>query len=218
MILEIYIHRYTDKDASLFPLKKIQNKANERSSYLFNIFLLTITYFFICFFFNRQLQNVFDHSLWDFASRKWVLSVEKHQAHTYIKFEYNSRLAHFLNWSNFLTHILGAQTGSQSPKCYCYGPECVCIFPCEIFFVYPLIFVVSYSNHSGYWRQEREVGSLWNTRLVIIIYLDIPSSRWNGKWCKILEFCRATQVLILFLLLFSPLFIPLLDNFIVRKL
>ena len=84
MILEIYIHRYTDKDASLFSLKKVQNKANERSSHLFNIFLLTITFFFICFFFNRQLQNVFDHSLWDFTSRKWVLSVEIHQAHTHI--------------------------------------------------------------------------------------------------------------------------------------
>ena len=48
--------------------------------------------------------------------------------------------------------------------------------------------------------------------------MNIPNSRWNGKWCKTLEFSLETQVLILFVLLFSPsFFIALLDNFIVRK-
>ena len=53
---------------------------------------------------------------------------------------------------------------------------------------------------------------------MIITCLNIPSFRWNRKWCKILEFSLETQVLILFLLLFSPSFlISLLDNSIVRK-
>ena len=66
MSLEINIHRYADKDTSLLSLKKSKNKAKERSFHLFNIFLLTITFFSFAFFSNRQLQNVFDHSLWDF--------------------------------------------------------------------------------------------------------------------------------------------------------
>ena len=62
------------------------------------------------------------------------------------------------------------------------------------------------------------ISLLWNTRLVIITCLNTPSSRWNGKWRKILELSLETQVLILFLLLFSPsFFIAWLDNFIVRK-
>ena len=53
---------------------------------------------------------------------------------------------------------------------------------------------------------------------MITTCLNIPSSRWNGKWHKILEFSLETQVLILFLLLFSlSFFIAVLDNFIVRK-
>ena len=83
MSLEIDVHRYTDKDASLLSLKEKKKTAKERSFHLFNIFLLTIT-FFLFVFFTRQLRNVFDHSLWDFPSRKWVLSVEMHEMHTNI--------------------------------------------------------------------------------------------------------------------------------------
>ena len=58
-----------------------------------------------------------------------------------------------------------------------------------------------------------------NTRLVAIIYQNIPSPRWNGKWCKILKLSLETRMLILFLFLLSPsFFITLLDNLIVWKL
>ena len=68
-------------------------KTKQKSFDLFNIFLLTIKVFSFDIFFNRQLQNAFDRSLWDFVSRKWVLSVKMHQMH--INIEHNNRLIHF---------------------------------------------------------------------------------------------------------------------------
>ena len=68
MILKVNIHRYKDKDASV-------------SFDLFKVFLLTINSFSLDIFFNRQLQNVCDHILWNFASLKSVLSVEMDQMH-----------------------------------------------------------------------------------------------------------------------------------------
>ena len=73
MILKIDFQRYTDKDASVLSLKK-KNKKNkktkqtkERSYDLFNMFLLTITSFSFDIFFDKQLQNVCVHILWNFA-------------------------------------------------------------------------------------------------------------------------------------------------------
>ena len=140
MILQIDIHRYTDKDASLLCLKKPKTK--QISFDLINIFLLTTIFSSFDVVFNRQLQNVFDHSLWDFTSRKWVLSFEMHQMLS-----------------------LWTKVGTEHKK------------------------------------EKFEVCE--NTRLVTIIYQNIPSPRWNEKRCKILEFFLETQMLTLFLFLLT---------------
>ena len=75
-----YINRHSQiiqmKMQVCFLWKNTKTKQRSFDLILFNIFLLTTKVFSFDIFFNRQLQNAFDHSLWDFASRKWVLSVK----------------------------------------------------------------------------------------------------------------------------------------------
>ena len=124
--LEINSHRYTDKDAGLLSLKKkTKNKWKKDLFHLFDIFLLTITFFYL-FFFHRQLQNVSDHSLSGFSLKEMSFVC------------WDSPNAQKLILSTIrdlfiLTHFSGAQSGKRSPKCCCYGPACVCIFPCQVF-------------------------------------------------------------------------------------
>ena len=95
-------------------------------------------------------------------------------------------------------------------------------FLVRIFLVYPLLLhfcTLSFWTNMGTEHNKEKFEVCENTRLVTIIYQNIPSPRWNEKRCKILEFFLETQMLTLFLFLFPlSFFIDLLDNFIVRKL
>ena len=138
-------------------LYKKQNNGKEKSFDLFDRFLLTITFFSFSIFFNRQLQNVFNHRfLWDFVSKKWVLSVEMHQMQVNIFWAQYQTYSFFKLMKFFGVHFLGGQTSNRSPKCSCYSPLCICTFPVE-FFLFILWFLYSLtSNQSGYWAQEIE--------------------------------------------------------------
>ena len=99
-------------------------------------------------------------------------------------------------------------------------------FLVRIFLVYPLLLhfcTLSFWTNMGTEHNKEKFEVCENTRLVTIIYQNIPSPRWNEKRCKILEFFLETQMLTLFLFLLTfcfyfLLFIGSLDNFIVRKL
>ena len=95
-------------------------------------------------------------------------------------------------------------------------------FLVRIFHVYPLLLdfcTLSLWTNMDTEHNKEKFEVCENTRLVKIIYQNIPSPRWNEKRCKILEFFLETQMLTLFLFLFPlSFFIDLLDNFIVRKL
>ena len=127
--LEIDIHRYTDKDASLLSLKKIIIIKIKRSKDLFTylICFCWLLHFFHLFFFSIGSCKMFLITvIWDFFLKEMIFVCwNAPDAHKYIL----STITDLF----ILAHLLGAQTGNWSPKCSCYGPACVCIFPCQIF-------------------------------------------------------------------------------------
>ena len=133
MSLEIDIHRYRDKDISLLSLdknKKQKTKQREDLFTYFNIFLLTITFFsfvFVCFFFQiGSAAKCFWSQFMGFSLKEMnFVCWNAPNAHKYILSSITDLF--------ILAHFLGAQTGNRSPKCSCYGPACVFIFPCQIF-------------------------------------------------------------------------------------
>ena len=123
-------------------------KTKQRSFNLFNIFLLT-TKFFSC--------------LWNFASRKSVVSVEIHQMHINT-LEYSNRLIHFWNFDQMFWHIFRVPkpvTGLQ--KAFVMAQHVFVFFLVRFFLVCRLIFGFCRLtlNQSGFWIQKRKFWSLW---------------------------------------------------------